>query len=111
MTFSNGKSQLPQSLGRHVALTRRRDEDDAWKLQFRPASWFGHRVCIVSARISFGNWQYSMISYNLRDPDAAIFIACQNGDLETVRQLLDDGLASPFDLTPRGDTPLHVSWR
>ena len=52
-----------------------------------------------------------MVSYNLREPDAAIFIACQNGDVETVRQLLDDGLASPFDLTPGGATPLHVSWR
>lgn len=52
-----------------------------------------------------------MISCNLRDQDAAIFIACRNGDIETVRQLLDDGLASPFDLTPDGATPLHVSWR
>jgi len=49
-----------------------------------------------------------MTPYNMRDPNAPIFVACENRDLETVRKLLNGGLASPFDVTPGGATPLHV---
>lgn len=111
LTISSGRLQLPQRYRHQAALIRRKDEDHVWNLRFHPASWFGHRVYIVSAWLSFGNWQYKMVSYNLRDPDEAIFIACQNRDVDTVRVLLKEGLASPFDLTPNGLTPLHVSYQ
>ena len=50
-----------------------------------------------------------MTPYTVRPPDSPVFVACRKRRLKTVRKLLDGKLASPFDLTPGGATPLYVS--
>ena len=99
---------------------RRKRKDDAtskqiepgissWRLQFHPASWIKRTGYTMDGYKPFGNWQYTLTSYNLRPQDSPIFLACAKREYETVRRLLDGGSASPFDVSPMGFTPLHVS--
>ena len=87
-----------------------RDQSDilVWRLQFHPSGLIMNKGYIMNGMKTSRSWQYIITPYNLRPPDSLIFLACENRDLATVRRLLDEGLASPFDLSPRGATPLHV---
>lgn len=77
--------------------------------QFHPAAWFSYSGFLLQQFISTKHWKFTLTSYNVQHPDSPIFVACENRDFETVRKLLDEGSATPFDITPGGATPLHVS--
>jgi len=51
-----------------------------------------------------------IIPHNIIPHSAEIFEACKCGDALGVKQLLDTGKASARDATPRGSTPLRVSY-
>jgi len=86
-----------------------RFESPVWTLDFQPASWFKRRGYSLFASTSYGDWQYNLRPFNMRDADSPIFLACRLGDFDQVRRLLDEGQASPFDVGPEGVTPLHAS--
>lgn len=80
-----------------------------WKCQLHPASWIGSTGYIVYGYSDFSNWQYVLTPYNVISERSRIFRACRRRDFLEVRRLLDEGLASPRDVSSRGRTPLHVS--
>ena len=84
-------------------------EYDSWSLLFHPASWLSRKVYEVNATRMFGSWRYNLASYNVVSESSAIFLACLLGDVDMVQQLIDSGETSPFDMTCKGTTPLHVS--
>jgi len=86
-----------------------RFESPVWTLEFQPASWFKRRGYLLFASTSYGDWQYNLRPFNMRDADSPIFLACRLGDFDQVRRLLDEGQASPFDVGPKGITLLHVN--
>jgi hypothetical protein len=49
-------------------------------------------------------------TFNLRPGWSPIFEYASRGDLQGVRRLIEDGLASPNDVDPDGWTVLHVSF-
>ena len=51
-----------------------------------------------------------MAPYKIRPEDSPIINACYYRDFERVRGLLDQGGASPFDITPHGVTHLQVAF-
>jgi hypothetical protein len=61
---------------------------------------FGHQFNSIKAGIQ---------CFNLRPGWSPIFEFCSIGDLESVRRLIEEGHASPYDIDPDGWTPLHVS--
>ena len=80
-----------------------------WKCQFHPASWIKSTGFTFDGYLCFNNWKYTLTSYNVVPPESPIFCACDDRDIDEVRRLFDEGLASPFDVAPNGETPLHVS--
>lgn len=61
---------------------------------------FNHRYSSLDAGLQ---------TFNLRPAWSPIFEYASRGDLQAVRRLLEDGLASPNDVDPDGWTVLHVS--
>jgi hypothetical protein len=61
---------------------------------------FNHRYSSIDAGLQ---------TFNLRPAWSPIFEYASCGDLQAVRRLLEDGLASPNDVDPDGWTILHVS--
>jgi hypothetical protein len=62
----------------------------------------------MSVGMSSSGLNCSLKSYRAVPDDAAIFDSCRIGDINTVRHLFDHGLASPWDTSSRGLTPLFV---
>ena len=58
---------------------------------------------------SFGfSFQIQLSTRNFLPENAEIFIACKNGDVLAVLNLLETRAASPQDCTPQFSTPLRV---
>ena len=51
----------------------------------------------------------SLKTTNMIPEDSNVFLLAQHNNLDGMRKLFSSGLASPFDITPNGRTPLHVS--
>ena len=92
-------------------------EDDAtdesldrtcWKLDLQIARWLGGR----GWRARFDQINHGIAnkitSYNVRDENSPLFVACKWGTVETVQALFTKRQASPFDITPKGRSALHV---
>ena len=86
-----------------------RSKRTAWELYLFAPCWSGGRGFNILGHALFGNWQYVMRPSCLRPDDSPIFRACWEDNIGRIRQLLDDGLASPFDVDSWGQTPLYVS--
>jgi hypothetical protein len=61
---------------------------------------FNQRHCSIDAGVQ---------TFNLRPGWSPIFEYAYHGDLQGVKRLIEDGLASPNDVDPDGWTVLHVS--
>ena len=83
-------------------------ENTAWSIGFHLHQWLGSLGFVISAQPWSSSWQFNPRPSYLRPFDAPIFLACRSRNFMRVRQLLDDNAASPFDVDPRGRTPLHV---
>ncbi len=85
------------------------------KAVFRPASWvplvgITTSLILEAGHRGFYKIQPSIAWFSVLPEDSPIFSSAKVGDLDHVRYLLVNGLASPFDQDPEGWTPLHVSF-
>ena len=71
--------------------------------------WLGGSCYCLDLQDSYRNWKYTLRPSNMRPIDSPIWEACWHRDLARVRRLLDDGEATPWDVTENWMTPLHVS--
>ena len=78
------------------------------KLDFRFAEWFLAWGVNIAARRESGLFNVAIRTYRIVPADSAIFKSCAMGDDEAVIRLIQEGEASPFDMTSNGLTPLHV---
>jgi len=62
-----------------------------------------------SAAQCLGSWKIVFQTLNIRPEWSPIFEYAIRGDIPNVRRMLQEGLASPNDVTPDGWTVLHVS--
>ncbi len=74
----------------------------------RPAPWLITRSLNVQISRRFGCWTWRARQFPLVAKNALIFKYARDGNLSGVKDLFQHKLASPFDVDPRGYTPLHV---
>jgi hypothetical protein len=63
-----------------------------------------YRSCMV-----YGQWTRSLRFSQVVALDSPIWHMCSKGNLVAMRKLFEAGLASPYDLSPHGQSLLHVS--
>ena len=78
------------------------------RIDFRFAEWFLAWGVNIATRRESGLFNIAIRTYRIIPADSAIFEACAMGDDEAVTRLIQEGKASPFDMTSKGVTPLHV---
>jgi hypothetical protein len=95
---------------RHVVSTHGRNlsSPESVGVEFRFAEWFLAWGVNIATRREFGLFNVAIRTYRIVPADSAIFKACAMGDDEAVTRLIQEGKASPFDMTSTGVTPLHV---
>lgn len=70
---------------------------------------FSYQIQLQAIR-QMGHWSYTLYPLHKISRDSLIFELCREGDLANVLRLFDKKLASPFDVSPKGNTALHVSF-
>jgi hypothetical protein len=70
--------------------------------------WWSSRIIELQAIQQGSRWTFNLRPWQVVSPDSMVFDFCREGDLRNVQRLFSKGLASPFDVTPDGDTALHV---
>jgi hypothetical protein len=74
----------------------------------RLAGWLSSRIIELQAVQQGSQWTFNLRPWQVVSPDSMLFDFCKEGDLRNIQRLFSKGLASPFDVTPDGDTALHV---
>lgn len=72
--------------------------------------WLASFNIELQALRRWGNWTYQLRHWRVISANSLLFELCQDGDLKNVQRLLGERLASPFDVSPKGHTVLHVSY-
>lgn len=85
------------------------NSSSTFEIRFTLARWISNSALGISTYFVGSQMQRTLTVYTFVDHEAAIFKACAAGDDVLVQQLIDTGNASPFDVTNKGLTPLHVS--
>ena len=75
-----------------------------------PAQWLLARNIGLRLSKTSNGWDHCIRYYPHVPYDALIFKYCENGNVDGIRDLIQHKMASPWDVDPRGFTPLHVSW-
>lgn len=83
-------------------------------LKILPAQWllklgFNYAYNGSTLDSSTQGWQWCIKPIHLVPNDAPIFRNCDQGDIERVRDLISNNLASVWDVDSKGRTTLHVS--
>jgi hypothetical protein len=79
------------------------------KFRLRTPSWLSHTIWEIYSRRATAGWTVSLRAYSIVPHDAAIFKACEHGDITRMRELFDGGFASPFDENEFGKGIFEVS--
>ncbi|KAH1275116.1 hypothetical protein KXW28_002216 [Aspergillus fumigatus] len=75
----------------------------------RPLGWWSSRIIELQAIRQASHWTFNLRPWQVVSPDSLLFAFCREGDLRNIQRLFSKGLASPFDITPDGDTALHFA--
>ena len=68
--------------------------------------WY-HGIAIQMSTL-YGKWTRTLRFSPVVPRNAPIFWHCRSGDIEGIKGLFKEGLASPLDMACSGHTPLHV---
>jgi hypothetical protein len=98
---------------RHVRTTNivQLSSLEGTSVQFRFADWFLRWGIMITVNREYRNFRMTIRPHRLVSADSAIFQACALGDGQAVARLIQEGKASPFDITSTGSTPLLVRTR
>jgi hypothetical protein len=84
-------------------------EDSTTVVSFFPPAWLSSTGVVMGRQNELAKsaaWQskprWSLKTVNILPYDAEIFKACRDLDLDKIRNLFDQGLASPYDVNPAG---------
>jgi hypothetical protein len=91
-------AQIDASERENNVLTKRKSKRRERKYQYSiNLAWLTGKVWKIAAARAENGWDFGMRSWSLRSIDSPIFLACDEGDLSTVRKLLQSGQASIYD--------------
>ena len=65
--------------------------------RLRTPSWLSHTIWEIHSKRATAGWTISLRAYSVVPHDAAIFKACEHGDITRMQELFNGGFASPFD--------------
>ncbi|KAK5173650.1 uncharacterized protein LTR77_002331 [Saxophila tyrrhenica] len=68
---------------------------------FRIPSWFSNRVWHLSVAHSQGRWEVNLQTWNYLPESSPALTYVESGDAESLRRMLQAGLASPYDVYGR----------
>ncbi|KAI2620421.1 hypothetical protein GGR54DRAFT_601038 [Hypoxylon sp. NC1633] len=77
------------------------------KIVFQVPKWLSRRSWELHSVKAYGAWQWYMRSYSVMPQDSRAMRIAKEGSPIEMRQLFDEGLASPYDRSRNGDTLLH----
>lgn len=80
--------------------SRSKSRTKHFHLQLKP--WFVSAIWELCVCKSLSGWDVRLRTTNVVPIDAEVFYRCRDGDLEGVRKIFQDGLASPYDQSPCG---------
>lgn len=78
------------------------------RMQYYLPWWMLGRIIQLESAYRSARRLVSFKSSNTIPQDSAVFLLAQHNNLTGIKKLFSEGLASPFDITPSGRTPLHV---
>ncbi|KAH1470084.1 hypothetical protein KXW35_000288 [Aspergillus fumigatus] len=90
-----------------TAATEHRSEKKTFTL--KSTGWWSSRIIELQAIRQASHWTFNLRPWQVVSPDSLLFAFCREGDLRNIQRLFSKGLASPFDITPDGDTALHFA--
>ncbi|KAH2710086.1 hypothetical protein KXV24_009266 [Aspergillus fumigatus] len=90
-----------------TAATEYRSEKKTFTL--KSTGWWSSRIIELQAIRQASHWTFNLRPWQVVSPDSLLFAFCREGDLRNIQRLFSKGLASPFDITPDGDTALHFA--
>lgn len=103
--LSLGVEMLMSAARRHTSDNRRRQRH---RILFRTPSWFFNKAWEISSLQAYSGWTFTLRSLNVIPFDSPIFRYSENGDLQALRDLFSQNVASPFDCNEYGRTALQV---
>lgn len=100
----------------NIRITTLSFENDTYKMRtnliihpFRFSQLCGVNFCFrIALSNSYGAFKHELKAYRAVPDDATIFRLCRERQIDVIRHLFDEGLASPLDTDSFGRTPLMV---
>jgi len=90
-------------------VSRQKPNGRSTTFRLRTPSWLSLTIWEIHLKRATAGWTISFRTYNTVPHDAAIFKACEHGDIKRMRELFDSGFASPFDENEFGKGIFEVS--
>ncbi|PYI09345.1 ankyrin [Aspergillus sclerotiicarbonarius CBS 121057] len=79
------------------------------RITLKFAEWLApYRIELQTYR-QFDHWTYQLRTWRTINQYSLIFDFCRDGDVKNVQRLFSQRLASPFDVSPDGETVLHYA--
>ncbi|KAL4902213.1 hypothetical protein BDW74DRAFT_158808 [Aspergillus multicolor] len=79
--------------------------------RFRTPLFFVDKMWTISSYHAVLGWKFTLEVHNVIPDNAPVMRYCRIGEVEVVRRLFSEGLASPFDCNANGETLLHIAVR
>jgi hypothetical protein len=99
----------PQTCKRPSCKTCSKMTQKTMRLQYYLPWWMmGHIIQLESGYNAARRLAISFRTSYVVPEDSTVFLLAQHNNLDGIRKLFSQGLASPFDVSPTGRTPLHV---
>lgn len=106
----------PFTIVKKVTSPEENDSESSWTeerakhvMSIRGPIWLVNRMWEVHSTQAYCGWNIKLRSYNIVSQDSLVFKYASERNIDGLRELFSKGLASPFDRSEHGETPLHVS--
>jgi hypothetical protein len=96
--------------GKTASTNNVQHENEKKIFQLRFSQWLKLGIIELQALKQSGSWTYQLRHHRVISSDSLLFQLCSDGDLRNVQRLFSKSLASPFDVSPDGQTVLHVGF-
>ncbi|KAK4042343.1 hypothetical protein C8A01DRAFT_13999 [Parachaetomium inaequale] len=85
------------------------DPDQAYRFHVAPPRWLLKKVWDIQISVACTGWNTVFRHYVVVPEDSQVFYEIKDGTLESLMELFDKGLASPFSVDRNGWTLLHYA--
>jgi hypothetical protein len=109
--ISSDRLEESDEIASHSASRRRgrNVRNVAFSVRLKIPAWFSTRVWEIAKVDAQQGWDLCFRTFNQRSNNAHVFECREYGDLHKLKQLVQAGYASPFDVNESGDNLFTVS--